>query len=76
MTEPQDQRPENQLEFLHVLEEEDVWIDGDVFEVDSDTFAIHGVIPYGGEVEIATFDTLDEAKHVLDEVRDSALDES
>ena len=41
----------------------------DVLEIGNDTWAIHGVLPYDGEVPIAVFHTYDEAKHVLDDVR-------
>ena len=71
MNEASDKDPDRQLQFLRDLLEENAWIDGDVFEISNDTWAIHGVIPYDGEVLMAEFGTLDEAKHVLDQVRDA-----
>ena len=60
---------ERQLQFLRELLTENAWIDGDVVELAQDTWAIHGVFPYDGEVPMAVFDTYVEAKYVLDEVR-------
>lgn len=70
MNESQDSESERQLQFLRVLEEENTWIDNDVVEVDQDTWAIHGVIAYDGEVELAQFTTQNEAKSILERLRD------
>jgi hypothetical protein len=65
--------PDRQLQFLRALLEENAWIDGDVVEIGcDDAWAIHGVIPYDGEVLMAEFDTYDQANHVLDQVRRDA----
>ena len=69
MNESNDNEPDSQLRFLEELLEENTSIDGDVLEIGNDTWAIHGVLPYDGEVPIAVFHTYDEAKHVLDDVR-------
>jgi hypothetical protein len=64
--------PDCQLQFLRVLLEENAWIAGDVVKIGSDdAWAIHGVIPYDGEVLMAEFNTYDEANHVLEQVRDA-----
>ena len=65
---PPDEQSERQLEVLREIEHEDGWIDGDVLEIAADKWVIHGVIPYEGEVELAVFETYEEAKLVLDEV--------
>jgi hypothetical protein len=67
MNEPQDHHAA-QLLFLQDLLQENALLDNDVVEFSKDTWAIHGVIPYDGEVPMAVFDTYDEAKQVLDEV--------
>ena len=60
---------ERQLQFLRELLTENAWIDGDVVELAKDTWAIHGVFPYDGEVPMGVVDTYVVAKYVLDEVR-------
>ena len=65
---PPDEHSDRQLEVLRELEHEDGWIDGDIIEVSEDKWVIHGVIPYEGEVELAVFETYEEAKLVLGEV--------
>ena len=40
-------------------------IDGDVFEINQSTWAIHGVIPVDGEVLLAEFDRRENAVEVL-----------
>ena len=69
MNEPRGKHSDRQLQFLRELLTENAWIDGDVLEIAKDTWAIHGVFPYDGEVPMAVFDTYVEAKYVLDEVR-------
>ena len=68
MNEPRGKHSDRQLQFLRELLTR-AWIDGDVLEIAKDTWAIHGVFPYDGEVPMAVFDTYVEAKYVLDEVR-------
>jgi hypothetical protein len=41
------------------------WIDGDVFEIDENTWAIHGVIAVDGDVILAEFDKPEEARAAL-----------
>jgi hypothetical protein len=71
MSQPRDKEPDRQLQLLRELLGENAWIDGDVVEIGNDAWAIHGVIPYDLEVLMAEFDTYDEAKHVLDQLRDA-----
>ena len=72
MNERPDRHSDRQLQFLRELLAENASIDCFVLEMAKDTWAIHGVFPYGGEVPMAVFDTYDEAMHVLDEVRGAA----
>jgi hypothetical protein len=65
---PRDEHSDRQLEVLREVEREDGWIDGDVIEIAKDRWVIHGVIPYEGEVELAVFETYEEARLVLGEV--------
>jgi hypothetical protein len=58
-----------QVEFLQVYVEDNGTIDCDILEVSEDTWVIHGVIPYGGEVPMAVFHSYDEARHALDQFR-------
>jgi predicted acyltransferase (DUF342 family) len=56
---------------LHVLEQlvdERVRIAGDVLEVRVGVWVIHGSIPVDGEVILAEFSVLDEARSVLDQL--------
>ena len=69
MNEPLDMHSDRQLQFLRDLLAENASIDGDVLEIAKDTWAIHGVFPYDGEVPMAVFDTYEEAIYVLEEVR-------
>jgi len=69
VTEPLDDHSERQLQFLRVLLEENAWINNDILEISQQTWMIHGVFPYNGEVPMAVFDSPDEAQHVLDQVR-------
>jgi hypothetical protein len=68
MNEPHDKQLDHQVRFLRELLEQRASIDGDVLEISKDTWTIHGVIPYDGEVPMAVFDTSNEARHVLDEI--------
>jgi len=69
VSEPHDDHSERQLQFLRVLLEENAWIDDDILEISQETWMIHGVFPYNGEVPMAVFDSPDKARHVLDQVR-------
>ena len=66
MNDTADDQPDRQLLFLQEMAEEHATIAGDVAEIDSHTWAIHGVIPVGGDVILAEFETYDQAKTVLD----------
>lgn len=41
-------------------------IDGDLFEVSDGRWAIHGNIPYGGEVILAKFESFELGTHALE----------
>jgi hypothetical protein len=47
-------------------------VDGDAVAIDDRTWAIHGVIPVDGEVILAEFSTLEEARAVLENIANSA----
>jgi hypothetical protein len=68
MNEPYDDPSDGQLQVLREFVEEGASIDDDVLEVAKDTWVVHGVVAYDGEIPIAVFDTYDEAKHVLDQL--------
>jgi hypothetical protein len=68
MSETRGQQPDRQLRLIQELLDENVYIAGDVAEIDTHTWAIHGVIPVGGDVIVAEFDTYDEARVVLDTI--------
>jgi hypothetical protein len=67
VNDPRSKDPDRRLQLLRVLQEDNATIDGDVLEIRTDTWAIHGSIPLDGEVMMAEFDTYDEARHVLGE---------
>jgi hypothetical protein len=69
MNSRRDRDPDRQLRFLLELLDENASIDGDVLEISNDTWAIHGLVPVDGEILMAEFDTYDEARNVLDQVR-------
>jgi hypothetical protein len=58
-------QPDEQLEFLEVLLEENASIAGDVLQVGTHLWAIHGFIPVDGEVLMAEFDSYDQATIAL-----------
>ena len=59
-----------QLVFLEELVEEHATIAGDVIEIDTHTWAIHGSIAVDGDVIMAEFDTEEHARTVLGELSD------
>jgi hypothetical protein len=61
---PSEQQPDRQLLFLEELDDI-ANIAGDVVEIDAHTWAIHGSIPVDGDVIMAEYDTLDQARDVL-----------
>jgi hypothetical protein len=69
MSDERDRHLDGQLEFLIELLEENASIDGDVLRISTSRWAIHGDIPVDGEILMAEFDTYEEARYVLDEVR-------
>lgn len=71
MNSPPDKDPDRQLQFLLELLDENASIDGDVLEISNHTWAIHGEIPVDGEILMAEFDTYDDARNVLDQLRRS-----
>jgi hypothetical protein len=68
MTDAQGERDDDTMLFLQQLVEDRATIAADVVEIDPHTWAIHGVIPVGGDVIMAEFETQDEAKEVLGEL--------
>jgi hypothetical protein len=68
MTDAQHEQDDEKILFLQQLIEDRATIAADIVEVDSHTWAIHGVIPVGGDVIMAEFETQDEAKAVLGEL--------
>ena len=74
---PHGGRPDTELQFLRALDEETASIAGDVLQVGSNVWAIHGSIPVDGEVLLAEFDSLDQATRLLGELsRTMGHDES
>jgi hypothetical protein len=69
MYDPRGPQAHRQLQSLGELLEEHALLDGDVLEIRTDIWALHGVYPFAGQVLMAAFDSYDEAKHVLDQVR-------
>ena len=59
-----------ELVFLEELVEEHATIAGDVIEIDTHTWAIHGSIAVDGDVIMAEFDTEEHARTVLGELSD------
>jgi hypothetical protein len=57
------------LRLLDQLVDQRVRVAGDVLEVSLGVWAIHGSIPVDGEVILAEFSLLDEARSVLDQLR-------
>lgn len=68
MNEQRGQQPDRQLLFLQALVEEHATIAGDLIEVGTHTWAIHGSIAVDGEVIMAEYDTQDQARLVLDKL--------
>jgi hypothetical protein len=69
MYDPRGPQSNRQLQTLGELLEEHASLDGDVLEIRTDIWALHGVFPFAGQVLMAAFDSYDEAKSVLDQVR-------
>ena len=60
------EQPDRQLLFLQELVEEHAAVAGDIAEIGTHTWAIHGFIPVDGDVIMAEFDSYSEARVVLD----------
>lgn len=71
MNDERDEQPDGQLLFLQELVEEHATIAGDVVEIGTHTWAIHGFIAVDGDVIMAEFDTRDQATTVLDQLSGS-----
>jgi hypothetical protein len=65
MNDQRGEQPDRQLQFLQELIDEHATIAGDIIEVGTDTWAIHGSIAVDGEVLIAEYDTPDQARMAL-----------
>ena len=59
---------DQRLRVLEQLIDQRVRVAGDVLEVSLGVWAIHGSIPVDGEVILAEFSMLDEARSVLDQL--------
>lgn len=57
--------PGEPTRFAEIITAAHARIDGDVLQVDSTTWALHGVIAYDGEVLLAEFDTPGAASDAL-----------
>jgi hypothetical protein len=60
---------DRQLQFLQDLLAENAWISGDVLQIYTGTWAVHGVIAVDGDVLMAAFDSDDDARRTLDQLR-------
>jgi hypothetical protein len=62
------EQSDRQLPFLLELIQEKAVVAGDVTQISTHTWAIHGYIPVDGDVIMAEFDDYDQARHVLEEL--------
>ena len=53
--------------FLGIFEDEEASIAGDIVQVSTHLWAVHGVIPVDGDVLLAEFGTYDQARDALDQ---------
>ena len=65
MTDAQHEQDDEKVLLLQQLIEDRATIASDIVEVDPHTWAIHGVIPVGGDVIMAEFETQEQAKEAL-----------
>ena len=65
---PMSEAPRVDPKHLRLLVDHRNYIDDEVVEFDENTWALHAVLPYVGEVPVAVFDSYAEAKRVLDEI--------
>ena len=75
MNDQSGEQPDRQLLFLQALVAEHATIAGDVVEVGTHTWAIHGSIAVDGDVIMAEYDTHDQARFVLDKLSGRTWDE-
>jgi hypothetical protein len=68
------EQPDRQLRFLQELIDEHATIAGDIIEIGTDTWAIHGSIAVDGEVLLAEYATPDQARIALDKLALQTLD--
>ena len=68
MNHPGANHPNNQLQFLRDLVEENASIAGDVVQLGDNLWAIHGFIPVDCDVLMAEFDSYDEATNTLEQL--------
>jgi hypothetical protein len=71
-----DSEREFNLRFLQGLVDQHAHIAGDVLEIGDDTWAIHGTIPVDGDVLMAAFHQLQDARAALDQLGPDPPDES
>lgn len=60
--------PDPQVEFLEELIEEHATVAGDIIQIDSRTWAIHGFVAVDGDVIMAEYETEAHARAALDEL--------
>ena len=65
MNAPRANQPDDQLQILRDLVEENASIAGDVLAVGTNRWAIHGFFPVDGEVLMAAFESYDQATSTL-----------
>jgi hypothetical protein len=65
VNEAQAEQDDDKILFLQQLVEDRATVAADVVEVDAHTWVVHGVIPVGGDVIMAEFETQDQAKKAL-----------
>jgi hypothetical protein len=64
---------ERQLQFLRDLLAENAWIATDVLQIYQGTWAVHGEIAVDGNVLMAAFDSDDDARRTLDQLRSGSV---
>ena len=60
---------DSQVRFIAELIDDNAIVAGDIVEIDSHTWAIHGSIPVDGDVIMAEFDRLDDARDALARIK-------
>lgn len=67
---------DRQLQFLRDLAAENASISGDVLQIGKGLWAVHGVIPVDGDVLMAEFDSYEDARRTLDQLRSDSFRKS